>query len=149
MAALFIVREVTHSSITGGTRYASCWTRALTSALGTDSLASNRTLSLLDELRFLYKERKDLKPQEILLSATLNGAKALGFGNRLGILKSGYVADLTVLEIPQDMEIFKAPEQILEGAGECIGTVVGGRIAWRKTDPSQGSVDSLAPGRHI
>ncbi len=103
-------------------------------ALGTDSLASNRTLSMLDELRFLYKERNDLKPEEILRAATLNGAKALGFGDRLGALKSGNLADMTVLELSSDTEIKKAPDQILEGAGECMGTIVQGRIAWQKTD---------------
>jgi len=105
-------------------------------ALGTDSLASNRTLSLLDEIRFLYAERKDLEAEEILQAATFNGARALGFGSRLGILKSGYWADMTVLEIPSEMEISKAPDQILEGAGECVGTIVGGRIAWKKGDPA-------------
>lgn len=103
-------------------------------ALGTDSLASNRTLSMLDELRFLYKERKDLKSVEILQAATLNGAKALGFGDRLGTLKCGNLADMTVLEVPSDTEIKKAPDQILEGAGECMSTIVEGRIAWQKTD---------------
>ncbi len=102
-------------------------------ALGTDSLASNRTLSLLDEMRFLYKERKDIKAEEILQAATRNGAEALGFGGGLGTLGPGNPADLTVLEVPQNMEIRMAPDQILEGAGECVGTVVGGRIAWQKT----------------
>ena len=105
-------------------------------ALGTDSLASNRTLSLLDELRFLYRERKDLKSVEIMQTATFNGAKALGFGDRLGVLKSGNLADMTVLEVPSDLEIENAPDQILEGAGECIGTIVGGRIAWLNKDRS-------------
>ncbi|MBN2320203.1 MAG: amidohydrolase family protein [Acidobacteria bacterium] len=103
-------------------------------ALGTDSLASNKTLSMLDELRFLYKERKDLKSEEIMQAATLNGAKALGFGNRLGTLKSGNLADMTILEVPPDMGISNAPDRILEGAGECIGTIVGGRISWQKSD---------------
>ena len=104
-------------------------------AMGTDSLASNRTLSLLDEMRFLYKERKDIKAEEILQAATRNGAKALGCGGRLGTLGPGNPADMTVLEVPQDIEINAAPDQILEGAGECIGTIVGGRIAWQRTDP--------------
>ena len=101
-------------------------------ALGTDSLASNTTLSMLDEIRFLYKERKDLKPEEILKAATINGAKALNYGNSAGLLKPGCRADMTVLEVPSNMKARQVPEQILEGAGKCIGTIVEGRIAYKK-----------------
>ncbi|MBN2242172.1 MAG: amidohydrolase family protein [Acidobacteria bacterium] len=106
-------------------------------ALGTDSLASNTTLSMLDEMRFLRRKRKDLKSAEILQAATLNGAKALGSGRSLGVLKPGNLADMTVLEIPPRMKIDRdrAPDQILEGAGVCIGTIIGGRIAWQGTCP--------------
>ncbi len=101
-------------------------------ALGTDSLASNNSLSMLDEMRFLFKRRKDVKPEEIFRAATLNGAEAFNLGNVLGLLKPDYCADMTVLELPQAAESRKLPAQILEGAGECIGTVVQGRIAWQK-----------------
>ncbi|MEJ2246652.1 MAG: amidohydrolase family protein, partial [Acidobacteriota bacterium] len=100
--------------------------------LGTDSLASNTTLSMLDEIRFLYKERKDLKSEEILKAATINGAKALNYGNSIGTLKSGCRADMTVLEVPPNMKPYRVPDQILEGAGKCIGTVVEGRIAFKQ-----------------
>jgi len=104
-------------------------------ALGTDSLASNTTLSMLDEMRFLAKNRKDLKSEDILQAATLNGAKALNYGSSLGLLKSGYRADMTVLEAPSNMKARQMPDQILEGAGKCIGTIVGGKIAWQKITP--------------
>ena len=103
-------------------------------ALGTDSLASNTTLSMLDEMRFLSKNRTDLKSEEILQAATFNGAKALKYGSSLGLLKSGYRADMTVLDAPSNMKAHQVPDQILEGAGECIGTIVAGKIAWQKTD---------------
>jgi cytosine/adenosine deaminase-related metal-dependent hydrolase len=99
--------------------------------LGTDSLASNTTLSMLDEMRFLYKERKDLKSEEILKAVTINSAKALNYGNSIGILKSGCRADMTVLEVPSNMKPHRVPDQILEGAGKCIGTIVEGQIAWQ------------------
>jgi cytosine/adenosine deaminase-related metal-dependent hydrolase len=102
-------------------------------ALGTDSLASNTTLSMLDEMRFLYKERKDLKSEEILRAATINGAKALNYGNSVGLLKSGCRADMTVLEVPSNMKPHQVPDQILEGAGKCIGTIVEGRIVYKQT----------------
>ena len=70
-------------------------------ALGTDSLASNDSLSVLDEMRFLFQSRKDLKAEEIFRMATLNGAAALGFGSTLGRLRRGHWADLTVLRLAE------------------------------------------------
>ncbi len=101
-------------------------------ALGTDSLASNDSLSMLDEVRFLSRERKDLRGEEIFRMATLNGASALGFGGVLGRLRRGYWADMTVISLPENTSSKYLISQILEGAGECIGTVVQGEVAWRK-----------------
>jgi aminodeoxyfutalosine deaminase len=101
-------------------------------ALGTDSLASNDTLSVLDEMRFLFKTRKDIRAEEVFRSATLNGAAALGFRGVLGSLNRGYWADMTVLELPHDFEPRNALSQILEGAGDCIATIIQGQIAWQK-----------------
>ncbi len=101
-------------------------------ALGTDSLASNDSLSILDEMRFLFRTRKDLKCQEILRMATLNGASALHFGGVLGRLRCGYWADMTILQLPENTSGKNLASQILEGAGECIGTVVQGEILWRR-----------------
>ena len=99
-------------------------------ALGTDSLASNDSLSILDEMRFLSRLRKDLKAEEIIRLATLNGAAALGFGGQLGRLARGYWADMTVLDLPENAGGRNMAQQILEGAGTCVGTVVEGDVAW-------------------
>ena len=99
-------------------------------ALGTDSLASNDSLSVLDEMRFLFRNRKDLKCDEIIRMATLNGAVALDFGNLLGRLRRGYWADMTVLSLPEILADRNIEAQLLEGAGECMATIVQGRIAW-------------------
>ncbi len=101
-------------------------------ALGTDSLASNATLSVLDEMRFLHRNRKDLKIDEIVRMATLNGAAALGFGGVLGRLRRGYWADMTVLKLPDDPGPKHLTAQILEGAGECAGTIVQGEVVWKR-----------------
>jgi aminodeoxyfutalosine deaminase len=101
-------------------------------ALGTDSLASNDSLSILDEMRFLFKTRKDIRAEEVFRLATLNGAAALGFGGDLGCLNRGYWADMTVLELPHDFEPMNALGRILEGAGDCIATIIQGEIVWRK-----------------
>ena len=101
-------------------------------ALGTDSLASNRSVSLLDEMRYLFKIRKDLKSEEIFRAGTLNGAAALGFGGVLGRLRRGYWADLAILQLPENFGPRQFTAQLLEGAGDCIATIVQGEIAWRK-----------------
>ncbi len=57
--------------------------------LGTDSLASNETLSILDEIKTLRKNFPEISLDEMLQWATLNGAKALGFENELGSFDAG------------------------------------------------------------
>ena len=99
-------------------------------AIGTDSLASNDSLSVLEEMRFLFRIRKDLKCDEILRMATLNGAVALDFGSVLGRLRRGYWADMTILRLPDGLSDRNVTSQILEGAGECLATVVQGEIVW-------------------
>jgi cytosine/adenosine deaminase-related metal-dependent hydrolase len=101
-------------------------------ALGTDSLASNESLSLLDEVRFLFERRKDLRPEEIVRMATVNGAAALGFAGLLGRLRRGTWADMAVVELPESISPRRLLAQVLEGAGTCIATVVRGRMAWRR-----------------
>jgi cytosine/adenosine deaminase-related metal-dependent hydrolase len=68
--------------------------------LGTDSLASNETLSLWDEMRFahrLYGEA--VTPQQLVTMATLGGADALGMAGTIGSLTPGKRADLIALAI--------------------------------------------------
>ncbi len=106
-------------------------------ALGTDSLASNDSLSILDEMRFLFSHRKDLKCDEIVRMATLNGAVALGFGGVLGRLRRGYYADMTVLALPAEISERNLTAQILEGAGDCVASVVQGEVSWRSSPNGQ------------
>jgi aminodeoxyfutalosine deaminase len=108
-------------------------------ALGTDSLASNQSLSILDEMRFLYRDRKDLKCDEIIRMATLNGAVALDFCGLLGRLRRGFWADMTILQLPEEMRDRHVEEQILEGAGECLATVVQGQIVWTRAHQQEQS----------
>ena len=98
-------------------------------ALGTDSLASNDSLSLLDEMRFLYRVRKDLKSCEIFRMATLNGAAALGFGASAGRLRCGYWADMTVIELTGETGPKNLTAQIVEGNGKWYATIVQGETA--------------------
>ena len=107
--------------------------RGVNVALGTDSLASNSSLSMLDEMRFLFRKRKDVKPVEILAMATMNGASALQLGNATGRLQEGYWADMAVLSLTPDSAPKNLLIDVLDGAGDCLATVVGGIVAKRST----------------
>ena len=62
--------------------------------VGTDSLASNGSLSMLAELKRLNEYPLD----EILTWATANGADALGYGDSLGRLEVGKRCGLAVID---------------------------------------------------
>lgn len=65
--------------------------------IGTDSLASSPSLSMLDEIRFLSRRNPDVDSDMLLAMATINGARALGFAETTGSIAIGKSADLVVL----------------------------------------------------
>lgn len=68
--------------------------------LGTDSLASSPTLSILDEMRFLHRTDPTLGGRLLLTMGTLFGAWALRADAVTGSLKPGKSADLAVIALP-------------------------------------------------
>ena len=67
-------------------------------ALGTDSLASNDSLSLWDELHFALNAFPEvLTPVDVFYMATIGGAAALGIAATHGSLESGKRADFQVV----------------------------------------------------
>lgn len=68
-------------------------------ALGTDSLASAPDLDLFAEMAALRREHPGLAPAAVLRMATLNGARALGLGERLGSIEPGKLACLLVVPL--------------------------------------------------
>jgi aminodeoxyfutalosine deaminase len=67
--------------------------------VGTDSLASNPSLSVLDELRFLHAAFDDFDLVTLLRMGTINGATALGLQETIGTLEVGKAADLAVIPL--------------------------------------------------
>lgn len=57
--------------------------------IGTDSLASNSQLSVLSELLTLQHQFPDVRLEEMLVWACVNGANALGMKDQLGIIEIG------------------------------------------------------------
>jgi len=72
--------------------------------IGTDSLASNPSLSILDELRFLRRRHPDVVAHELLAMGTIRGAVALGYDDEVGSLTVGKAADLVVIPIEAGAE---------------------------------------------
>lgn len=71
-------------------------------ALGTDSLASNDTLSLWDEMRFaLNSFPQELSPADVLHMATIGGAGALGIAATHGSLEPGKRANFQVVSLAE------------------------------------------------
>lgn len=77
--------------------------QGLLPAIGTDSLASNPELSLWREMRILAETWPQVEKSTIFRMATLGGAQALGYGNRLGTLTTGKQADLLVISTPVEL----------------------------------------------
>ncbi|MDZ4183642.1 MAG: amidohydrolase family protein [Desulfuromonadales bacterium] len=66
-------------------------------ALGTDSRASNDSLSLWEEIAFARSVYPELSPGELLAIATRGGARALGLEQEMGALTVGSGAHFQVL----------------------------------------------------
>lgn len=65
--------------------------------LGTDSLASNQRLSILEEMKTIHKHFPQIPVTEILGWATRNGAEALGLKD-IGLLEPGFTSGVVRLE---------------------------------------------------
>ncbi|MBI5675138.1 MAG: amidohydrolase family protein [Nitrospirae bacterium] len=75
-------------------------------ALGTDGAASNNDLSILGEMASAAKVHKAVSKdptvidgKTVLSMATINGANALGLGDKTGSIKAGKKADLVIADL--------------------------------------------------
>jgi cytosine/adenosine deaminase-related metal-dependent hydrolase len=95
--------------------------------LGTDSLASAPSLSVLDEIRFLADKEPDGEPRLLLTMGTLSGAWALRMEDRVGSLLPGKAADLAVVALPDrsDTDPYRL---IVQGRGPVVGTAIDGEF---------------------
>jgi cytosine/adenosine deaminase-related metal-dependent hydrolase len=85
--------------------------RGVVVCLGTDSLASAPSLSVLDEMRFLHRADESLSGPLLLTMATLFGAWAFRAETVTGSLKPGKSADLAIVALPDRDE--SDPYQLL------------------------------------
>ena len=107
--------------------------------LGTDSSASNNSLSMLREMQLVslihkgtHRDATAVSADEVFDMATKNGAKALGLGDKTGEIRTGMRADLALFDM-SSVGFFPVgnPKAALcySSAGLCADTVlVDGKI---------------------
>jgi aminodeoxyfutalosine deaminase len=69
-----------------------------TITIGTDSLASNHQLNMLEEIKTLLQQNKRLSITEVLSWATINGASALDMSETLGSFEKGKQPGIVLIE---------------------------------------------------
>lgn len=105
-------------------RFREMFVSGINVSIGTDSLASNPSLSILDELRFLHREYPDVHADALLSIGTLNGAKALGLDDQVGTLTRGKRANIVAIPLgdrkdagwSEVLHSFDAPQLVATGA---------------------------------
>lgn len=80
--------------------------------VGTDSLASTESLSLLGEIRRLRMHHPNLAPEDLLHTITLNPARALRKEGQLGCIRPGALADL--IAVPYEGSIENATQAVVD-----------------------------------
>jgi len=73
--------------------------------LGTDSLASNHQLNILEEIKTIVKSFSEIKTETLLKWATINGAKALQMENELGSFEKGKKPGIILIQSVEDGKI--------------------------------------------
>jgi cytosine/adenosine deaminase-related metal-dependent hydrolase len=106
--------------------------KKVTIALGTDGLGSNADLSILSEMKYIQDNYSGMNTSQLFRMGITNGLKTLGADKKLGELKPGFLADLTVFPLRRNIT---PPERVrqnlIETAPKAILTMVNGRIIYR------------------
>ena len=120
--------------------------------LGSDSVASNNSMDLFEEMRFglfnpsWFSRRKEplaaggtrggFRAEQALHLATLGGAEALGLSSSIGSLETGKQADLIAVDLTgiHTMPVFSPVTAIVHSAraSDVILTMVGGEVLFEK-----------------
>ncbi len=106
--------------------YRELMSAGVTVAIGTDSMASNESLSPLEELRFVRHSLPDPPRAEVLLEmVTIRAARTLGLEGQIGSLEAGKQADLVAF--PCASEAADPVADLIEQTPSPVGVWVAGR----------------------
>lgn len=75
-----------------------------TMVLGTDSLASNHQLSILEEMKTIHSHYPEMELKELLQWATINGARALEMDKQLGSFEKGKRPGIVLIDTVSENE---------------------------------------------
>jgi len=107
-----------------------CFKKAIPFSIGTDSLASNDSLNMFDEMR-MFKSLYPLFPaKKILKIATAGGACCLGLEDRTGSLQPVRFADFIAVRIPKSINSKNLAEYVVREVKEASLSVINGRIVY-------------------
>ncbi|MHC4598623.1 MAG: amidohydrolase family protein [Planctomycetota bacterium] len=99
--------------------------------LGTDSLASNDTLSVLDALRDMRKDYEWLSDEDLFRLGTVNGHKALNGGKEPETLPEDYcIFPWREGTPPAEVTTEAILKDLLAGTAQPVAVVIGGEVAW-------------------
>jgi cytosine/adenosine deaminase-related metal-dependent hydrolase len=76
--------------------------------LGTDSLASNHHLSLLNEMKTIHENFNAIPLEEMLTWATMNGARALQLDSDFGSFEKGKKPGVVLIENTDGLKLVPA-----------------------------------------
>lgn len=107
--------------------------------LGTDSVASNNSMDLFEEMRFaagnpcfMSAGCKGLPAQDALRMATLGGAEALGLASSIGSLEAGKQADVIAVDLcqPHHLPVYSPIDALVLSAraSDVVFSMVDGEV---------------------
>ncbi|GMU37796.1 MAG: amidohydrolase family protein [Phycisphaerae bacterium] len=106
-------------------RFREMLARGINVCIGTDSLASNPSLSVLEELRHVRRACPDISAETLVRLGTLAGAKALGLDDQIGALMPRRWADLVAVPAPSGKKLLL--DRVLDGTSVPTAAYIAGK----------------------
>jgi 5-methylthioadenosine/S-adenosylhomocysteine deaminase len=124
--------------------------------LGSDSVASNNSIDMLEEARFAAfaarnraDSRRFITAQDVLRAATIGGAAALGLEEKIGSLEKGKQADLIVVRLDSIAQMpvtdVQAALVFSSNSQNVVRTIVAGREVFRDGNCTTVDENGLRP----